>query len=65
MPLDIEIKHDSNEKLAAIAGKPTENYLFAEDVNKIVEAFNNLEENVEGLSNDKPFFIANFILFLT
>ena len=38
MALDIEEKVDSPEKLAAIAGKPTKNYLFALEVNKIVQA---------------------------
>ena len=33
--LDIEQKEDSAEKLAAIAGKPTKNFLFAEEVNQI------------------------------
>lgn len=40
MALDIEEKFDSSEKLAAIAGKPTENYLFAKEVNEIVKAVN-------------------------
>lgn len=51
--LSIEQKVDSAEKAAAIAGKPTENYLFAEEVNEIVNAVNTLEENVENLANNK------------
>lgn len=34
---DIELKVDSAEKLAAVNGKPTENYLFATEFNAIVE----------------------------
>lgn len=41
--LSIETKVDSSEKLAAIAGKPTENYLFATEVNQIRDAVNELE----------------------
>ncbi len=47
MALDIEEKVDSLEKLAAVAGKPTENYLFAEEVNQIVSAVKELEILVE------------------
>ena len=44
--LDIEQKEDSAEKLAAIAGKPTKNFLFAEEVNQIVQEVNNLEATI-------------------
>lgn len=40
--LNIETKVDSSEKLAAVAGKPTENYLFAQEVNQIVEEVNSI-----------------------
>lgn len=46
MPLGIERKEDSAEKLAAVAGKPTKNYLFAEEVNQIVQEVNNLEATI-------------------
>lgn len=42
--LNIETKVDSAEKLAAVAGKPTENFLFAEEFNKIVAKVNEQEE---------------------
>ena len=35
---DIEQKQDSPEKLSVIAGKPTKNFLFAEEVNKITDS---------------------------
>lgn len=44
--LNIEQKEDSAEKLAAIAGKPTKNFLFAEEVNQIVTEVNNLEATI-------------------
>lgn len=44
--LNIEHKEDSAEKLAAIAGKPTKNFLFAEEVNQIVQEVNNLEATI-------------------
>lgn len=44
--LNIEPKEDSAEKLAAIAGKPTKNFLFAEEVNNMVEAINVVIEQV-------------------
>lgn len=40
--LNIEQKEDSAEKLAAVQGKPTKHYLFAEEVNQIVSGLNNL-----------------------
>lgn len=43
MALDIEVKVDSAEKLAAVAGKPTEHYLFAGEVNQIVDHVKELE----------------------
>ena len=43
--LSIEIKEDSSEKLAAIAGKPEKHYLFAAEFNQVVEAINALSEN--------------------
>ncbi len=36
--LDIEFKQDTEEKLAKVAGKPTENFLFSKEINKIVNA---------------------------
>lgn len=43
--LNIEEKIDSPEKLAAVAGKPTENYLFAPEFNQVVAAVNSLSAN--------------------
>ncbi|KGO89728.1 hypothetical protein [Flavobacterium suncheonense] len=43
--LSIELKEDSAEKLAAIAGKPTKHYLFAAELNQMVEAINDLSSN--------------------
>jgi hypothetical protein len=40
--LNIEIKEDSPEKLAAIAGKPTKNFLMAQEFNDVVAAINEL-----------------------
>lgn len=40
--LDIQEKVDTPEKLTAVAGKPTQNYLFAAEINTIVEKINSL-----------------------
>lgn len=44
--LEIEVKEDSPEKLAAVAGKPTKNYLFATEFNAMVEAINVVTEKL-------------------
>ena len=44
--LNIEIKEDSAEKLAAVQGKPTKNYLFAQELNEIVAAVNALDSSI-------------------
>lgn len=36
--LDVEYKEDTQEKLAKVAGKPTKNFLFNKEINKIVNA---------------------------
>lgn len=51
--LTIEQKEDSVEKLAAVAGKPTKNYLFAQEFNAVVEKCNELEENKADLVDGK------------
>jgi hypothetical protein len=53
MALDVEVKVDSAEKLAAVAGKPTEHYLFAEEVNQIVDAVKATETEIESLAANK------------
>lgn len=53
MPLGIEIKEDSAEKLAAIAGKPTKHYLFATEFNAIVEKADELESSKADLVDGK------------
>lgn len=44
--LNIEIKEDSAEKLAAVQGKPTKNYLFAQELNEIVAEVNALDASI-------------------
>jgi len=53
MALDVEVKVDSAEKLSAIAAKPTEHYLFAEEVNQIVDAVKATETDIESLAANK------------
>jgi hypothetical protein len=38
---DIEVKENSEEQLEAIAGLPTKNFIFAEEINALVEAAKN------------------------
>lgn len=42
MYLNIQTKEDSAEKLAAVAGQPTKNYLFAPEFNTVVNSINTL-----------------------
>lgn len=51
--LQIELKEDSLEKLASIFGKPTKNYLFAQEINQIVQKSNELVENKADLMGGK------------
>ncbi|WP_264548038.1 hypothetical protein [Flavobacterium sp. N2820] len=53
MPLGIETKVDSPDKLAAVSGKPTENYLFAEEFNQIVQKSDELEASKADLVGGK------------
>jgi hypothetical protein len=59
--LNIETKVDSAEKLAAVAGKPTENFLFAEELNKIVAKVNEIDGIVSNvIFLDETSTIADF-----
>lgn len=44
--LDIELKEDTAEKLAAVAGRPTKNYLFQDEINAIVSRINQLRDMI-------------------
>lgn len=52
MNLFIEHKEDSPEKIAAVAGKPTKHFLFANEINAVVDKINNNHTEVE-LKEDK------------
>lgn len=53
MPLGIQTKVDSPDKLAAVSGKPTEHYLFADEFNQIVQKSNELEASKADLVGGK------------
>lgn len=48
--LELETKEDSAEKLAAIAGKPSKNYLAAGEFNLVVERINALKTDLGDLT---------------
>lgn len=49
--LDIEIKEDTAAKLAAADGKPTKNYLFASEVNLMVDRIRTLQMMIMSANN--------------
>lgn len=51
MALDIELKQDSPEKLAYAEGKPTKHFLFASEVNKIVQELESVIGKVDAVPN--------------
>lgn len=64
----VETKVDTQEKLAAVAGKPTNNFLFAYEINEIVAEINKkqyqlkilLEKNESvGIHNDNPEYVLD------
>ncbi|MEG3973475.1 hypothetical protein QT970_02500, partial [Microcoleus sp. herbarium8] len=66
--LYIEPKEDSAEKLAAVAGKPTKNVLFASEVNAMVAAINAKQDELKillerngnvGVYNEDPEYILD------
>lgn len=49
---NIELKEDSAEKIAAVAGKPTKHYLFAEEFNALVTKMKNLVVPTDASENN-------------
>jgi hypothetical protein len=58
MFLTIQNKQDSAEKLAAVAGKPTENYLFAPEFNTVVNSINTLRNLISLNSGNIDYLLS-------
>ena len=56
----VELKEDSLEKLAAVAGKPTKFILFAQEINDIVAKLDQHGGAISGLGNQLTIALQNY-----
>jgi hypothetical protein len=61
MYLNIQTKEDSAEKLAAAAGKPTKNFLFAQELNTVVNSINTLRHLITLNEGNINYILSNAI----